>query len=131
MHDFTLFFWIESNNAIPEDPSCTGKKRTQKQSKAAGVKREFQDLSKNLMESMERQAEARTSEQKRQVQALLLVQERQAKATKDQAVVLQASISKLTDFLGAYIARQPWCVFLFLQILFMYLFFYASCYNKC
>lgn len=102
-----VLLFLDNCNPQAEDPSSSGKKRAQKQGRPAGVKRDFQEISKNLIESMERQAEARSSEQRRQVQDLLVVHERQAKAAQDQVTMLQGSISKLTDFLGAYMARQP------------------------
>ncbi|MCO5594075.1 hypothetical protein L7F22_048096 [Adiantum nelumboides] len=89
-----------------EDPSSTGKKRASVPSKSAGIKREFQDISKNLMDSMDRSSKERMVEQKKQVQDLLAMQERQVKAVEDHVVVLENSMSKVSDLLGAYLARQ-------------------------
>ncbi|MCO5549294.1 hypothetical protein L7F22_002762 [Adiantum nelumboides] len=89
-----------------EVPSSTGKKRASVPSKSAGIKREFQDISKNLMDSMNRSSKERMVEQKKQVQDLLAMQERQVKAVEDHVVVLENSMSKVLDLLGAYLARQ-------------------------
>ncbi|KAI5056140.1 hypothetical protein GOP47_0029661 [Adiantum capillus-veneris] len=78
----------------------------QKRGRVAGVKRAFQEISKNLVESMEKTAQHRSVEQKQQIEELLALQERQTKAAEEKTVVLQDSISTLTNLVGAFLAKQ-------------------------
>lgn len=96
----------QNDDVSATDQNSTGKKRRGKESRTADFKREFQDISKNLMETMERSSTARSQEQGKHVHDLLAIQERHAKAAEQQANAINSSLAQITSLLGAYLVED-------------------------